>query len=514
MTESPRPAGLSNATSPDELGILPARKLSIRIASAVSATGVGSVITLTVSSLAGIAVARNGGPHGYAVYVSANMIVFVGAALCSFGLPLALAKHVAAEEEIGGHESLRRSITTTLVLTLSITLLVSTVISTFLSSFEQYLGVPIGRGFAIALPLVMLCAVTSDCVQSIYIGLLRPRPVIAIAAAGPLAVLVYSMARRSGISLPIWGAIAALYGVSGVMGVCFLVRGGWLGAPFSLARIKPLLQDTIPAAAFTFFMVFSSWSDRWIVGARLGAVAMGSYAAAVVILQAALRIPTQVAILLVPASARVALSGPENSKNLNTTAISLFGLFAAFVTVAIMLEPATLVRSIFGPGFVQSGPVLLIMAPSLLVSAISIPFISVLTGSSKNRVVTWLLGLTIIPRIVLLIVFTRHWGLPGTAFGTLFADSLLALCCIILARKLQVTLPLTALIRPYMIGILAYLVGSGALLLGVPAFVALPLGLLVFVFPVWRLVQGALAQRPRSQSAKPSAYRDSSTTLP
>jgi O-antigen/teichoic acid export membrane protein len=54
-----------------------------------------------VNTLASIGIARNGGPPGYAVF-AANMLVFVATTLCTFGLPIALAKHVAAEEERTG----------------------------------------------------------------------------------------------------------------------------------------------------------------------------------------------------------------------------------------------------------------------------------------------------------------------------------------------------------------------------------------------------------------------------
>lgn len=220
---------------------------------------------------------------------------------------------------------------------------------------------------------------------------------------------------------------------------------------------------------------------------------MGSYAAAVVIIQAALRVPTNIAYLLVPASARVALRGTEKSMRFNRSTVGIFGLCAALMTVAIMLAPASIVRLVFGPGFLLAAPVLLIMTPSLLTSAFSIPFISALTGSTKNRFVTYLLGITILPRMLLLLFFTRYWSLLGTALATVLSDGLLALCCILFVRKVGMVFPLRALAQPYLLGAVAYGMGFAALLLGAPQLVAVAVAALVFVPALGKFVRSIYA---------------------
>ena len=459
-------------------------------------------MTMAASSLAGIAVARNGGPSGYGVFVAANMLVFVPAVLCSFGLPIALAKHAAAEEELGRHETLRHSQTTALICVLLITLLAGLAIGLNLPRFEEHLHVSIGRGFALAFPGVILCAVISDFAQGIYTGLLRLRPAIVIAVSGPVVVIFYSLSRSAGAALPIWGSVVLMYVTSGIVAVCCLLRDRLLGTPAALREIVPILKDLLPAATFTFFTVFSVWSDRWIVGTQLGEIAIGSYAAAVVVIQATLRIPKHIAILLVPASTRVALRGPERSKSLNKTTISLFGLFASLITVIIMLASKSIVRLLFGAGFLPAGPVLLIMAPGLLASAVSIPFVSVLTGSTKNRLVTYLLALTILPRIFLLLFLTKMWGLQGTALATVISDSILALCCVLLARKLGIGFPLSALGPPFLIGMIAYGVGFAALAFGAPEFVAASLAVLIFARSLWKAMRAAYASDSLGMTGK------------
>ncbi|MBA2703369.1 MAG: polysaccharide biosynthesis C-terminal domain-containing protein [Blastocatellia bacterium] len=468
--------------------------------------GLGSVLTLAMSSLAGIAVARNAGPSGYAIFVAANMIVFVGSVLCSLGLPLALAKHVAVEEEIGRHEALRKANTTILILLSGIALCIGIGGSYYVPTLEQHLHITFGFGFALAFPLILLCAVTSDCIQGIYYGLLRPRIVIGITVSGPAIALIYVLARRSGAALPIWGAVAALYVTSGLTAIVLLGRDRLLGRPAPIRELTEVFKDLVPAATFTFFTVFSSWSDRWIVGAQLGAVAMGSYAAAVVVIQTALRIPTHLAYLLVPASSRISLGGKEKSEKLNSVTLTMFGSFAALMTVILLLAGESVMKFLFGPAFAPAGQALATMALCLLASAISIPFISVLTGSKRNRFVTYLLGLTIIPRILLLSFFTRRWNLQGTAVAIVLSESFLAVCCLLLSRTMGLGFHLRALIRPYLAGLVAYCLGLIAIFFGAPKLLATGIVAVLLFLALWRLARSTYFETFQRDSALSRAH--------
>lgn len=437
---------------------------------------------MAVSTLANIIIARNGGPDGYAVYVAANMLIFVTAALCELGIPVALAKYVAVEEEEGRHEKLRHTLPTIICLVLLLTLLVGILMAFVVPHLEVYSNVPLGSGFLILFPIILLGAVASDCLQGVYSGLLRARTLILITTAGPLAVIAYILVRRAGGSLPIWGAVAAFYTACGLVAIRSAWRDRLVGTPTArLGLPNQVMKDLAPAAIFTFFITFSSWSDRWIVSTQMGAVVLGSYAAAVVVIQAVLRVPMNIAYMLVPASSKVALGGAEKSRGLNRTIVSAFSTFAFFMTVVIALAPSTIVRSIFGHGFALSALPLLIMSLSLPASAVSIPFISTMTGSTRNRLVLYLLGFTLVPRILLLLFMTRRWSLAGTALATIAADYLLAVCCIILSRIIGMGFPLGALARPAITAAAAFAVGLGALFLNAPQPVAVALAAIVFV---------------------------------
>jgi O-antigen/teichoic acid export membrane protein len=376
-------------------------------------------------------------------------------------------------------------------LLLVIALVCGFVISMNLPRLEQYFGVSIGRSFALTFPLILLAAMLSDGIQGLYSGLLRTRKVVLITASGPLAMIIYILLRIAGFPLPNWGAVATSYICSGLVACYMWWRDGLARVPSSINDLRPILEDVLPAATFTFFTIFSTWSDRWVAGTQLPVSAIGSYAAAVVVIHAILRVPTNIAYLLVPASARVALGGTEKSTRFNRAMISSYGLFAALATVAIMLNPASIIRLLFGSEFVAAPVALLAMAPSLLTSAVTIPFISALTGSTRNRLLTYLLGLTFLPRIFLLSYCTWRWSLAGTALAKVLADGLLALCCVLLARKIGMGFPIKALVKPFLTAALAFAVGMGALLLNLPRPIAVSLALLVFVPALWKTVRSA-----------------------
>jgi hypothetical protein len=102
-----------------------------------------------------------------------------------------------------------------------------------------------------------------------------------------------------------------------------------------------------------------------------------------------------------------------------------------------------------------------------------------------------LLGLTFLPRILLLSYCTWRWSLAGTALAKVLADGLLALCCILLARKIGMGFPIKALVKPFLTALLAFAVGLGALMLNVPRLIAVILALLVFVPAILRTARSA-----------------------
>ncbi|HKS30304.1 MAG TPA: hypothetical protein VJS44_20935 [Pyrinomonadaceae bacterium] len=472
--------------------IFPALRRPRRLASVISLTGAGSALTMAVSTLVNITVARTSGPTGYAVFFTSNMLVYVAAILFSCGLPLALSKHVASMEEQGRHEELRHSAAAVLLLITIISVICGAAMIVGLPFIEGYLNFTISRGFAIAYAPILLFAMLAEGVQGIYSGLFRPRSVIAIAVSGPLVMFIYILLSITVVPLPLWGAVATSYICSGLVAIFKVLYDRLVGFP-SLRRIKPVLRDVAPSATFMFFTIFSAWSDRWVAAMYMAPEVSGSYFSAVAIIHAVLRIPTNVAYLLVPASARVALRGGEQARNFNRAMMWTYALFSAMVVVTIMLAPTMIVHLLFGRKFSLAAPALFFMTPSLVCSAISIPIISAVTGSNRNKLIIYLLGLTFLPRLFLLMYFTIHWSYVGIAFAKVSTDALLALLCILLSRGIGMSFPLKTLVTPFFTGVLAFACGLGALLLDAPRPAAIALALLVFTPLLLKTVRRARA---------------------
>lgn len=457
-----------------------------RLMSAISLSSISSVLSLVASALAGIGIARNVGPEGYGTFVAGNLIVFVVSVFCSFGVPLAVAKLAAADEERKNYAAMRRRQTTALLLLLSITFVASLVTAWSVPRLAQHLNVRLGLGFSLALPAMLLCAVVSDYAQVLYTGLLRLRPVLLITLCGPMAVILFGILRRAGVLLPIWQAVAVLYLAAGIASVACLWRDKLLGKPGRLAELKPMANHLPPAAAFTFFSMFSVSVDRWIVGSQMGGAAIGAYAAAMLIIQAALRVPKNLAYVIVPTSMRILVSDDGDCGRFNNLTIQLFGLIALSTTVFLLLAPTTVLRTLFGFGFVAAAPALRIMAPVLILSVITIPVISTLTGSAHHRFVTYLLGGTLIPRILLLLLFTRWWGLPGTAAATLIGEVLLATICVFTARKLSMHFAWQSLQLPLVAAAVGYSCGLVFRMIGAPELVSAAIAIVIFVAGTWK----------------------------
>jgi O-antigen/teichoic acid export membrane protein len=452
---------------------VPRQRLKSRLTSAFSITGISSLVNIGLTTIALLSIARNSGPSGYAMYVAANMIVF--------GLPLALANYAAREDGKSSRYHMAGTCTTAVLIFLGFSVLISVVISSNISYIETYLNIGLGPTFQLFFPFLLLCTIVSDCTQGIYSGLLRLRTVFLITTCGSLSMVLYVQLRRAGVDLPVWGAVAASYITSSLIGIICLLKDGLIARPAPISAIRPILKDLIPGSTFTYFQVFSTWTDRWIVGTQLGSLPMGSYSAATLVIQGVLRVPSHIAYTLVPASARVSISEQDHKHYFHNRLINLYASFSIFLVVIIMLAPSTLISSLFGKGFRDSVPALFIMAPSLLASAVSIPYISMLTGSIKNRLVTYLLVFTVPVRITLLLLFTREWSYLGTALATTLAEFFLAFSCIVLGRQANIRLPLGALIGPYVHGIIAFLCGLLALLAGASQIFAIGVAFLVFL---------------------------------
>jgi O-antigen/teichoic acid export membrane protein len=458
--------------------------LSRRVASVLSASGFSSAVTMLLTMATAVAVARQEGPRGYAQYVAANMVIFVTATLVECGVTVALAKHVARREAEHDHEEVRSLATMVIRLFSLLAFAVGLGMAFFVPAIEDALHISFGAGFAIALAPTLALTLTWYCAHAVFVGLLRPYPTIMLTLTGPTFTFAYIVIRRYVYPLPLWGAVVVTYVASGLLAILLLARADLFKAQPKLRSLLPIVRDLPSGAAFTFFVMFSGWSDRFIVASRLGPQFMGLYAAAVAVIQAALRMPSSLARTLVSASAKAGVKGEETRSRLVAETIQAFGFFLGPIIVIAALLSRQILLIFFGPGFAPAADVLRLMLPGLAAGAIIVPAISALTGSERaGRVATLLVGSVPI-RIFLIFWLTGRLGLSGAAIAMSLTDVLLAAACLWAGRRAGLSVPARAFLRPAALTIAA--LTAGVILMSfIPTPVAAILALSIFVPDIW-----------------------------
>jgi O-antigen/teichoic acid export membrane protein len=189
----------------------------------------------------------------------------------------------------------------------------------------------------------------------------------------------------------------------------------------------------------------------------------------------ALRLPTSVSNLLMPATKRAS----EQGTRFSTLAISSFAMASTGMMAIFLLEAPAIIEFVFGPRFSPGAPVLLLMTPRLLACAISIPMTRALYASQHAHMVAMLLAFMLPLRLILLVGLTAQWGLPGAAIAASLSDWALAVACLVAARRAQIHFPLQALLIPIGMGLLSLAAGAAAKQMGASSLIVCSL---VFVF--------------------------------
>lgn len=468
----------------------------------MATSGTAALVTLALTAAASIIVARSYGPTGYAIFVFTGLVVLVGSLVAGAGLPLAVSRHVGALE---AGDEVRRLVASTLKVGALAGACVGGVVSLALPIVEQWFGLEVGRGLAWALPCAVALAVVSDVGQCVYYGLLRPHASLVITATGPLATIGYVLIARAGAPLPLWGAIVTSQVVSGLVAVAALRRDRLLSRGAPLTAVSVLAGDMASAAAYTTFSTLGAWVDRFIVGTVLGPGALGGYTSATLLVQAALRGPLSVAYLLIPASRRsddaadVGTNGQAAVVRdaLDPLLLTAFGIFAGATTAPLVIAAPEVLGLIFGSGFAFAATTLRILAPLAVVSALSVPLLAALTGSRRDTRVPAVIAAALVARILLILALTTWWGIEGAAAATVFAELVVLVLSVVVARRSGLLVRTGVLAAPAAMTGVAVAGGLLMVYLGLPPLLVAAAALLPFA-----LMAARLQQRVRDHDAR------------
>jgi len=454
------------------------RRVAGRIVSSASLNSITSILTLALGAAANVGVARTTGPDGYGTFVFVNMVLFLAEILCSFSIPLSLAKAIARLADSEQKDRVRTLVGTTLCLLLTIGIVAGTALSLVMGSLERQFEVEIGSIFRVVLPVILLSSLTGSVAWGAYLGTLRQGRGLIVMVSGPAMMLAYLIVRQLGQDLPLWGAAAISYFVPGLVALPLLIRDRLLGVP-DRGTLRPILRESGSAAAFSVLMVASSWADRVVAGGLLGPAAMGLYSSAVAIVQAGLRIPTNLSYVLIPAGTRAASTSVDRTNRFNDLAVRSLFLFTSTLVAIVTVAAPELLPWIFGEGFAKGVGPLLVMAPGLLAAALTIPILSGLVASDQSSAVITLVAISFPLRIAILVALTRSYGLIGTAAAMVIADIVLAAFAAWYSNAAQLQIPFRRLAMQTPIVVMAIAAGllvtrvTGSTLLGTAASVAM-----------------------------------------
>lgn len=460
------------------------RGLARRIVSAVSLNSVTSVTTLLLGGVANIGVARTSGPDGFAEFVFVNMVIFVTDSISTFSIPLAVAKRVAKDTERRDRRAISSATTTTAVLLATVGALSGLAVSLFMPFLERQFEVAIDPAFRIGLPVVLAFAGIGSAAWAAYLGLLRQGRGMVINIIGPATMIAYLGLRNLGVSLPLWGAPAVMYMVPGLIAIPMMWFDGLFGR-LQPGYLKHLLRESVPAASFTFLVVASTWADRAVVGLVLGTTSLGLYAAATTVVQAVLRIPTNLAYVFVAAGAHAGASQVDRARRLNEMEVRSLAIFSSFLMSIVIVGAPKIITVLFGPGFANGITPTIIMTPVVLAAALTIPLLSALMASPRSSTVVRLVLITFPIRVGLLVGFTLWAGLRGTAAATVIAEVVLAVAAARYARAQGLNVPAGMVLRELPTAALAIGLGLGAAALTRSTVLGFICTMLVFIPKLW-----------------------------
>ncbi len=298
------------------------------------------------------------------------------------------------------------------------------------------------------------------------------------------------------------------------------IIAGKLGGTTMSYFVHPY-RPRFSVAAWTELFRFSRWlfinnmlefirhrGGDFIIGKLLGAGALGLYTVSYEISH----LPTSELVAPInravfPAYAKLA-NDLDKLRQSYLDVLAMIGIFAIPAAVGIAVLAELIVAVLLGPKWVEAGPLIRILGISGAIAAMETNIASVYLALKRPQILTRLFSFYVTLLIVLLLVFSRQWGMIGAAWAILAAALInLPVYYAAMFRTLKLKMPqfLAVIWRPVagsavMYGVLNY--GLGLLTssqLAIPSLISLLAAVMlgVLVYTVIVLLLWIVSGRPR-----------------
>ncbi len=193
----------------------------------------------------------------------------------------------------------------------------------------------------------------------------------------------------------------------------FMIYKTFKGSKIDLSTIRTRFGFIINSYILDIARVFSSSTDKLIVGPLLGFALLGNYQLGVQFLSLLGILPSLVYLYILPHDA----SGNPNKKLKQITILSSIVLAILGVTLAPKVVP------VLFPKFTEAVGIIQIMSLSIIPTTINITFISKFLGIEKIKIVLIGSGIFLAVQIISIFVLGKVFGINGVASSFVLATA-------------------------------------------------------------------------------------------
>lgn len=340
-----------------------------------------------------------------------------------------------------------------------------------------------------------------------YQGFQDPAPYAAMDIFYPLLTLSLVALLVSALGLGV-GGVALAY----LIGIPILVTA-WLGLTWKRHPqviyekikikkpfIKKILKFSLPVFISGMEAVILGYTDTIMVGIFHGPAQVGLYQAAQPLTSVISYFPAAIGIVFLPMISEI-WARRENA--VLSKAVHSVLKFSTIIIVPLvfilMAFPDTVLRSVFGPGYVLAAVALQILTAAVVIGTLSTIMQSVAAGIGKPMLIAKTVGIMAGLNVILNLIFIPTYGIAGAA-ATTFVSQLVGLVYLLHAtgNLVKFTVPTSSFLKTIAAGLLAliFMLGLKSLITVSPwwlgALVVVVPGLLLYVGLI--LVLGALGK--------------------
>lgn len=198
---------------------------------------------------------------------------------------------------------------------------------------------------------------------------------------------------------------------------------------FSLAQARYLVLESIPFCAINVFVVAYLAVDTLLLSVLAGEMAVGIYTAPSRIFGTLLFAPTIITTVVFPRMAASFRSEPHALERLARETIRIVVAITFPVAVLAVGTSGALLVTLIGDGFTQSGPVIALLAVSLVPTGLNMVAHRILTAADRQRLWTVVMVVGLVAKIALDLALIplaeRLWGNPalGAAIGLVLVEA-------------------------------------------------------------------------------------------